>query len=427
MSAKKIGLCVLAVGSLIAVFWITGAHAAFSSLENTYVGVDLPVNVDDNRSFMPAVAYNHKHHEYLVVWHTQWTIGTRDIRARRISENGDLLAEFTVFENPTRDSAQPDVAYDPVHDRYLVVWIYDTPGDGSDWDLFGRFIPWEGPDPGLGEFPISTWSSSQWSPKVVYARASEEFLVVWNNEPAGIPWYISGRRIFANGSGFPPGDGFTITSSMTENRVNPDVAYNLARNEYMVVWERVPGDIWGVRLRGDGVPLGTGEFGIAGWPDNEILPAVAACHGADQYLVAWQSDQGGGNLDPYARYISGDGSPGSVLHLIDTPGADGVPDLSCDHRGLGYLAVWELQFSNLTGPLGVQGRLVNTNGTMQEPFQIVSPIAGSGQDRTTPAVAGGSSGFLVAWEHVRDVDPSFQDIHGRLIAAHSLYLPLMRK
>jgi hypothetical protein len=31
--------------------------------------------------------------------------------------------------------------------------------------------------------------------------------------------------------------------------------------------------------------LGSGEFGIAGWPDTEEIPSVAACETADQYLV----------------------------------------------------------------------------------------------------------------------------------------------
>jgi len=45
------------------------------------------------------------------------------------------------------------VAYDPTNDRYLVVYIYDVNGDGSDYDLRGRLIPWNGPDRGA-TYPI---------------------------------------------------------------------------------------------------------------------------------------------------------------------------------------------------------------------------------------------------------------------------------
>ena len=72
------------------------------------------------------------------------------------------------------------------------------------------------------------------------------------------------------------------------------MAYNLARNEYLVTFDADSSswDIHAVRLRGDGVALGGGEFTIAGWPDDEQVPAVAACDQADQYLVAWQSLRG---------------------------------------------------------------------------------------------------------------------------------------
>jgi hypothetical protein len=134
---------------------------------------EIIISALDNEQLPPAVAYNWKHREYLVVWHDKWAVGTRDIRGRRIAADGAVLAEFEIYSNPTRDSAQPAVDYDPVNDRYLVVWIYDTFGDGSDWDVYGRFIPWAGPNPSVTEFPIITWPSKQWNPKVAYARTQD--------------------------------------------------------------------------------------------------------------------------------------------------------------------------------------------------------------------------------------------------------------
>ena len=103
----------------------------------------------------------------------------------RVSETGDVLTEFVVYENATKDSAQASVAYDPVNDRYLVVWIFDSSGAGTDWDLYGRFIPWDGPSASLTEFSIITWTTSQWNPVLAYPRTMEEFLVVWNNTYSG--------------------------------------------------------------------------------------------------------------------------------------------------------------------------------------------------------------------------------------------------
>ena len=148
--------------------------AAPTSVDSHLSG-EIVVSAVDNEEYLPAVAYNWKHHEYLVVWHTRWTVGSRDIRAARISEQGQVLSSFVVYEHNSRDSAQPTVAYDPVNDRYLVAWVYDAFGNGSDWDVYGRLIPWEGPVAGLQAFPICTFASHQWNPRVAYGRAVENF------------------------------------------------------------------------------------------------------------------------------------------------------------------------------------------------------------------------------------------------------------
>lgn len=318
----------------------------------------------------------------------------------------------------------PSVAYDVVNDRYLVVWVYDIKGDGTDWDVYGRFIPWNGPDAGLTDFAICTWNSNQAHPGVAYARAAEEFLVVWMNAPLGQPSYISARRVFADGSGFPPGDGVTVSSG-TELRDYPDVAYNLARNEYLVTWDVEKSgtglDIYGVRLSGSGVELGGGEFAIAGWPAGEERPSVAACSQADQYLVAWQSDEDTGGTDYaiYARYLAGDGVPGNVFLVDDSTSPDVEVDVTCDNAGQRYLLAWQTRYTNLK--YGIWARVVYPAGTRDPLFEVIS--AGPTQGREYAAVSGGRATYLVAWEHRRN-DGTNLDIHGRLLR-DAIHLPLV--
>ncbi len=353
--------------------------------------------------------------------------GNRDIYGQRISSRGELLSWFTVATGAggdNRDRAYPSVAYDPVNDRYLVVFIHDVFGDGSDYDLGGRFIPWNGPDPGLTEFPICNWGTHQWNPKVVYGRTMEEFLVVWNNvyQAGTPPMYISGRRIKAADGTFPGGSSDLTISHTTENRVNPDVTYNLARNEYLVVYDNAT-DIFGTRFTGNlGGNFG-GEFGIADWsPDTEIHPAVAACKEANQYLVAWQSDQGASNNAIYARFISGDGTLAGVHLVDDTTGPEREPDVACNQAGNQYLLTWQIEY--VGGHYGIRARQVYPNETMDTSFVIVDATWVA--DRTRPAIAGGYTNYLVAWEHQRD-GTFYQDIHGRLVTPHKLFLPLVIK
>jgi hypothetical protein len=437
---RKISLISLFVIGLIVIGWGNSAQAFPSNavsesprvalgvvaLSSTlHVGPEITISEIDNEQYYPAVAYNSNHHEYLVVWHNLWGGGGRDIYAQRITASGELLSWFDVASGPN-SRAQPSVAYDPVNDRYLVAWAYDFFGDGSDWDLYGRFIPWEGPDAGLVEFPISSWSSDQWEPIVTYARAQEEFLVVWTNTPVSTPAYVSGRRIFADGSGFPPGDGFTIASDLTDNRVNPAVAYNLARNEFLVAFDDGV-DVFATRLTGAGIALGGGEFGIAGWPDTEHHPAVAACRNADQYLVTWQSLVGANNYDVYARYVTGDGSlDGGPLVVEDTTVSEIEPAVGCNEAGNKYLIAWQQQYSSAVGPYGVWGRMAFPDKTMGDASGIFAPVSGMTMEAMKPALAGGRANYLVAWEHLRD-GTAFRDIHGTLISPHTLFLPTLRR
>lgn len=388
--------------------------------EGSLLGPDLAIAQLDNQQYLPAIAYNWKHKEFLVVWHNTWSGGGRDIYAHRLTDQGELKSWFTITTGSV-DRSQPSVAYDPVNDRYLVVWIQDVNGDGSNWDIYGRYIPWYGPVIELTDFVICNWSSSQWNPQLVYARAQEEFLVVWTNTPNSLLAYVSGRRIFAGG-GFPPGDGFTIASDLTENRVHPKAAYNLARNEYLVTWEAIgaSADIYALRLSGEGNELGGGAFAVAAWPSSEERPAVAACHAADQFLVTWQAMESGG-YNIYSRYVTGDGTIDGAPHLVHaTTSPDEHVSVACNQGGNEYLIAWQTRYTNLH--YGIWGRLATTQQQMPASFQIIS--AGNSEDRLEPIVAGGTTNFLIGWEHGR-IGGTYQDIHGRLFSPHMLYLPMI--
>ncbi len=378
------------------------------------VGPEITVSELDNGQYMPHIAYNSQRDQYLVVWHNSWG-GSRDIYGQRLDGEGNLLSWFAISAGAT-DRAQPAVAYDETNDRYLVVWIQDFLGDGSDWDLYGRLIPWNGPDAALTDFPIESASSSQWSPEVAFALTQQEFLVVWSNDDGSSPFDITARRVNLDGT-FPNNSMVAVASGAT-HRTNPDVAYNLARNEYLVTYDLFGDDILATRFTAGGVVLGGGEFGIATWPDPEGLPSVAACRGgADHYFVVWQSTIGANNNDIYGRFVTGDGVPdGAPVHFSSTTIDEQGPNVTC-HSGLSeYLVVWEQQYSSTSGSFGISGQRLTTSGNLSPFFHVRTVIAGETGVCSQPATAAGESGFLVAWEHERQ-GTSYQDIHGRFVTA----------
>ena len=404
-----------------------------SSSTASYLGPEIiisdPARTSDE--YRPKIAYNSKHNEYLVVWENMWGWGGHhDVYARRVSADGRVLSWFAVTSaSHTNKQKNPSVAYDPIYDRYLVVFAYDVVGDESNWDIYGRFIPWNEPDINLVDFAICDWPSNQMRPVVAYAGTQQEFLVTWTNAPVGQPTYISARRVYADGN--MPFSPFLITSG-PENRDYQDVTYNLHRNEYLVTYDVDIGvtkfDIYGVRLSGTGSFLTggkfnvVGEFPIAGWPSDEERPAVAACDKADQYLVAWQSDDytGGADYSIYAYYLNGDAFPETVTMISDTTLPQMYVDVACNAAGQGYLLTWQDKY--VGGEFGIWARQASPSKSLGPEFEVVGPRQNA--DRQFPAVAGGASNFMTAWEHDRD-DGNI-DIHGRLLG-YKTYLPMVKR
>jgi hypothetical protein len=356
-------------------------------------------------AFDPALAYNTEDDEYLVVWGTPY-----DIYARRVSSRGELLGtEFPIATDAASETS-PSVAYDPVNDRYLVVWAREV--SAGNWDIYGRFVPWDG-NPTTTAFAIdSSASDNSASPRVAYALTQGEYLVVWEDYAVGWPEYVvRGRRIAAVGGGWPV--KFTIASHASENRRHPAVAYNLARNEYLVTYDNAyyggtnNENVYAVRLTGNGTQLG-GELGIAGWPDDESVPAVGACNGTDQYLVTWTSAQAGGDR-VYARFVDGDGSVQGVYQAdSSTTGYPFAPAALACRWGVQHMMTWEEYGGGSS--VGVSGRVAYADESMDASFEIAPPHV---PHRESPAVACGSPNCLTVWE---EWDASgYAEVYGRIL------------
>lgn len=391
-------------------------------------GPAIVVSEESTDQYLPAVAYNWKHDEFLAVWHNSYAVGSRDVWGRRFSSAGEPLGNaFLIASDPQKDRATPAVAYDPVNDRYLVVWRHEV--SATDWDVFGRLIPWEGPVAGLTEFPIIGWTSNQWTPRVVYARGPQEFLVVWANELAPF-WLINGVRVTA-ASGATVGFPLTIAHP-NGHRVNPDVAYNMTRNEYLVVYDNGY-DISGQRFDLACNPVGA-EILIAHWADVETNPAVAASTSADQYLVGWQSDQGAQGVHGYVRFVTGNGTmpAGSGPFAADQHQTESAElSIACavagpNETGTTYLVSWEAQAGTPSAPFGIWGRFYGADFSAGPSFPILF-----GEDalaRNTPAAAGGEGAFMVAGvQEAGHGAVISKDIYARFIAPYTAALPLVRR
>jgi hypothetical protein len=249
--------------------------ASASSRLDPEIQISLPTSPECDR-YVPAVAYNYQHREYLVVWHNKWS-GKRDIYARRISENGQLLSWFAVSTG-TNDRVQPAVAYNATNDEYLVVWMYDVNGDGSTYEIWGRTVAWNGSSMG-SEFQIITWPNRTfWTPSVAWNSLRNKYMVVWNalDATTSLPTDVAHAILSDSGTKLY---GAVITTADQPHQA--DVTYNVAADEYLVVWRRMwtaaDGDIRAARLEGfsGAVVTPPGVFTVNATTEDQLLPAVA--------------------------------------------------------------------------------------------------------------------------------------------------------
>jgi hypothetical protein len=395
---------------------LTAVLCSTAAAEDVVMGPELIISQLDNQQLHPRVAYNSVEDEFLVVWHNQWP-GNRDIYAQRLDREGNPLSWFAVSVG-LNDRITPDVAYDPVHNRYLVVYLYEYHGTGSDWDVRGRFIDWDGPDPAWPEFLIDSGGDDQLDPQVVFGRAQEEFMVVWTSVEPGVVDHVEGSRIASNDPATPAVSPVFAIAGDTRPRRHPDVAYNLARNEYLVVYDIDNGgatgyDIAATRLRGDGVVLGT-EIGVSDGPGEETEPVVAANPDQDDYSVLWMLTEG----IPVISCAFFDGNGFQTFSILVVGGSENSasPAIDCHTETSRWNMVWSRAngavYDNILGGL-LKLYVAQTwfDWTWDE-FTAID--TGGAAETTRPAIASGRKTTLVVWEHDRP-GTTFQDLHGRVL------------
>jgi hypothetical protein len=243
----------------------------------------------------PQVAYNPDDDEYLIVWQ-DYRDGTDnpDIYAQRVSGEGLLVGEcFTVTAAPYRQTI-PQVAYAEGQGIYLVAWRHYTGVENEYFDAYGQLIS------GAGQLvdsplPISARSGSvdRESPTdIVYNTTSNQFLVLWNDLRTSW-WNVWGRHVSTTGAMEDP-IRITYLDSYHQNQAAG--AYDLDRDQYLIAWRyraasNGPGDIHGRRMTGSGVVTASETILITtGNTDQKFLDA-AYLPEIGEYTVVWSGEE----------------------------------------------------------------------------------------------------------------------------------------
>jgi len=275
-----------------------------------------------------------------------------------------------------------------------------------------------------GRIVVSAGSEQEVYPAVAYNSQRQEYLVVWYNDRAGCD-DIRAQRV--SGGGALVGGPFYVSAECPVDRRYPDVAYNSAQDQYLVVWEQEESaggySIQARRVSGAGQVLDGTDVTVRSWGGNTytpVQPAVAYASTSDRYLVVWAETWHSGSITHgiYGQVMDEQGNfDGGQFSISEGPDPRQAPDVAYNRHANRHLVVWQQEDTTLPVPLwDVYGQQVHGGGGT---FGGDIRIAYYSVSSTNPAVAAipitpDQYKFLVAWEI--DYAPGDRDIYGLAIA-----------
>lgn len=323
--------------------------------------------------------------------------------------------------DPEARDNEPAVVFNEVNQRFLAVWNSNTDLDRATSDareIWGRLLDLRGV-PVAAPVQLTDWRGDRSNDRTLApslsanladgsylmayeaARGGERAVFVRRIESTGLP-VVPSQQVARRG---PPG-------ADDLNAAAPDVVYNPAANEHLVVFEgttftgaRASRQVFGRRVDALGRLLGAAERRISATGDASALdPAVAHGAASDRYVVVYKTDADRNDayeidailVDPLGVPL---GPPTRVSRMgasaVDDDFAALAPDIAYSVTSDVFLVVWygdDDQQGLPDGKYEVYGRLLDGQG---QPVgnQLRISRTGSAQDSNADA-----SRAVVTWD-----------------------------
>jgi hypothetical protein len=221
-------------------------------------GSFVPIADSVYREFNPAVACDPVTAEYLVVYERELSLDNvvwREVWAQRVNSDGIRISDPYRLSMPGTHSL--DCAVACAGGQYLAVWTeQSTSGKGQ---ILGRII--QCGYPSKTTFTLAAARDSM-RPQVVYNAARAEYMVVYQTRTSSSAyWTLEGTRV--NTLGDLKGTQM-IAEPEEEHCKAPAVAYRCADGQYIVTWAQAPLDagativshqIWAQCINDSGEPV----------------------------------------------------------------------------------------------------------------------------------------------------------------------------
>jgi hypothetical protein len=352
----------------------------------------------------PRIAYSSKCACFLVTWQDGRTQASWDVWGQRVSASLQLAgANFNIYSGTFHES-DPAVAGLATTSQFAVVYSTDLNGGGL---LQIHCCLVSGFGGVVTRFPVREWNNDRWTPAVAGAWGADEYLVTWTDNGYQVSPDILGRVVDTFGNFVAPQ---VAIARGRKGQESPTLAYNSARNEYLVVWMdfRNGSDyqIWGRRVSGTGVLVGS-EIAIGNAATSILygLPAVAYNPAANEYLVVWhEAPSQTIGYEVYARRVGATGSlpaPPFVVSRDSGSRNEGTPRVAYNPRTNEFLVGWNAYDDMSTLLFRVWGQRVSATGTLSGSGFLMSTSPGWCSPPKL-AVNAMANQFLAIWQDFRD-------------------------
>lgn len=309
-------------------------------------------------------------------------------------------AEFQVNTYTTGNQYIPRVAMDPAGDSVVTWASYGQ--DGSGYGVYAQRYNAAGAKEG-SEFQVNTTTARNQVYPSVAMDAAGDFVIAWASyDQDGSGYGIYAQRY--NAAGTAEGGEFHVSTTTAGDQSFPTVAMDAA-GDFVIAWDSDQGGtkygIYAQRYNAAGTAEG-GQFQVNTYTaDNTTFPSIAMDSAGD-FVIAWTSyGQDGSGYGIYAqRYNAAGTAEGSEFRVNTfTASNQTYPTVGMDPAG-DFVIGWESDTEDGSG-YGVYAQRYSAAGTaVGGEFQVNTYTKGDQQQPSLAVDAAG--GFLIAWESPQD-------------------------
>jgi hypothetical protein len=316
----------------------TDIYGVFVDEDGNLIGVPFPIAQDaGNDEILPDVAYDRVNRRFMVIWQmVSGTDGSSTLAGRIYRDDGVLYNPGMIIGGTSDKMYSPTLAFDEVNQRYLVVWVISDDTTYS-W-VRGQMRDSGGFVVGGLEIHISPPEAYAGTVDLAFDSQSQLYMAVWDANggmaspsPVRIAALPAGDQITAQmitSDGALAGEPFGVTTGSYVNWM-PAIANDNTNHRFLVAFVQLPGT-----ASPNSLSIGQYRERFRGWaqaalPSSDVIVAGQLLDS----LGALQGDAFGIGMKPGAFHLA--------------------PRLAFDPVHGRYLAIWhELELPSLPAPPG---------------------------------------------------------------------------